>query len=98
MSAAADTMIFGPRCDQLEVLFGSEAAGNQREKTRPTGAAVVFHLRRKKRQCTTGADEYPGSFLAVERARKGVLGALLSQDFELGRRQQIGRASCRERV
>src|SRR5580692_9585468 len=89
VAPTANAMVFGAGNDQLEVLLGGEAAGNQGKKARPSGAAVVFHLRAKQWQRAAGADENAGALFSVERTRERMLRALLTQDVVLHRRQDF---------
>src|SRR5271166_6358276 len=67
VSGTPHAMVFGARHDQLKVLLRGEAAGNQGEETRPSGAAVVFHLRAEERQRAGGTHKHAGALLRVER-------------------------------
>src|SRR5262249_58215275 len=58
MAAAADTVIFGARENQLVIRFVGEHIGNRGEKTRPSSAAFVLHFGSKERQIATDANEY----------------------------------------
>ena len=68
VAAAANAMILCARQDQLKIRAGAEDSWNDREKARPPGAALVFHLRRKQGQIAAGAGEDSRPFLIVQRA------------------------------
>src|SRR2546428_13129146 len=80
--AAADAVVLGARVDQEEVLLHLEGARDAGEEARPAGARLVLHFRGEERQAAAGADEHPGAFFLVERARAGALGAFLAQHAE----------------
>src|SRR5208282_2848138 len=89
MAGAAHAVIFGPRLDEPEVILRGQAAGNQGKETWPPGAAVEFHLRAEKRQSAAGADEHAGALLCIKWARERTLRALLAQNVELRRAEQL---------
>src|ERR671912_769416 len=83
MSAATDAVILGARQDQLIIGAGAEHAWNRREKTRPAGAAFVFHRRCKERQSTSRASENTWTFFTVQRAGARSFGPLFAQNLKL---------------
>ena len=89
MPTAARTVILGPRQDKLEVLLGREMPRNAGKKARPSGAAIEFHLRGKKRQRTSCADEHPRSLFVVERTRERPFGGFLAQHGKLRLGQRL---------
>ena len=89
VAAAADAVVLGARIDQLEVALGAERAGNQREKARPAGAALVLHRRGEERQAAADADEHAGTLLAIQRARARALGPFIAEHVVLLRGKDL---------
>src|SRR5262245_11019700 len=83
MAAAADTVIFGARENQLVIRFVGEHTGNRDEKTRPSSAAFVLHVGCKERQIATDANEYTWPLFVIQKARAGGFSPFLAQHIEL---------------
>ena len=89
VAAAADAVIFGAGQNELVISSGAEYPRDRRKETRPTGAALIFHLGGKRRQIASDTHEDAGTFFIVQRARAGPLGAFLAQHIELRRVQTL---------
>ena len=68
MTTASRAVILRTRQNQLEVPLEPEAPLDRGEKTRPTGAAIVFARRGEQREMTRGAHECPLAILVGQRA------------------------------
>src|SRR6266481_6196415 len=87
MAAAAAAMNFGPQHSQGPVFGLADGVLEWLIKTRPAGAALEFRLRGEQRQVAPGAGEDALAMLLEQWARTRTLGALLTQDLILLRRQ-----------
>ena len=81
--AAARAMVFAARIDQFEIGFFVEHARQGGEKTRPAGAAFIFHFSGEHRQVTARAVKHAFAFFLVENAAAAALGALVAQHIVL---------------
>ena len=83
VAAATDAVVFGARQNQLIICARTEYPGNGGKKTRPTGAALVFHFGGKERQVAADAGEDTRPLFIVQWTRAGTFGAFLAQYSEL---------------
>src|SRR5712664_2391524 len=87
MAAAAAAVDFGPQHPEGAVFGLADGVVERLIETRPAGAALEFRLRGEQRQVAAGAGEDALAMLLEQRARTRALGALLTQDLVLLRRQ-----------
>ncbi len=87
MAAATAAVNFGAQHSEGSVLGLADGVFERLVETRPAGAAFEFRLRREQRQVAAGAGEDALAMLLEQRARARALGALLTQDLILLRRQ-----------
>src|SRR6478752_981108 len=87
MAAAAAAVNFGARHPEGAVFGLAHRVLERLVKTWPAGAAFEFRLRGEQRQVAAGAGEDALAMLLEQRARARALGALLTQDLVLLRRQ-----------
>src|SRR6202795_5070542 len=87
MTAAAPAVNLGTQHPEGAVLCFADGVLERLIKTRPAGAAFEFRLRGEQRQGAPGAGEDGLAMLLEQWARTRALGALLTQDLILLRRQ-----------
>src|SRR5690606_7245498 len=87
MAAACGTVHLGALHAEAAVGGGLHRSGQWIVEPRPAGAALEFERRGKERRIATGAGKYPLPMLVQQGARAGPLGAVLTHDSELLRRQ-----------
>src|SRR5712672_4338210 len=87
MAAAAAAVNFGARHPEGAVFGLADRVLERLVETWPAGAAFEFRLRGEQRQVAAGAGEDALAMLLEQRARARALGALLTQDLILPRRQ-----------
>src|SRR6266404_9818354 len=87
MTAAAAAVDFAPQHPKGAVFGLADGVVERLIKTRPAGAALEFRLRGEQRQVAAGAGEDALAMLLEQWARTRALGALLTQDLVLLRRQ-----------
>src|SRR5947207_164443 len=87
MAAATAAVNFGAQHSEGAVFGLADGVFERLVKTRPAGAAFEFRLRGEQRQVAAGAGEDALAMLLEQRARTRTLGAVLTQDLILLRRQ-----------
>src|ERR1700712_1173509 len=87
MAATAAAVDFGPQHPEGAVFGLADRVVERLVKARPAGAALEFGVRGKQRQVAAGAGEGTLPMLPQQRTRTRPLGAVLTQDLVLLRRQ-----------